>query len=157
CKAVYTGSNPVVRSRSAWSGLWRRSSGPFAPSLHERGRMGPLQYTNGSAVRFIGIGVTRSPIQRHSATTHVKTRMRRTGRGRRLRRGNAVKMKRFGISSVLPGLAAVAIAAAPSPGAEGVDTTPMSAAGETQPTQAPAAPTGTPTRGTVALPSGGQI
>jgi len=66
-------------------------------------------------------------------------------------------MNRFGNSSVLAGLAAaVAIAAAASAGAAGVDATPMSAAGETQPTQAPPAPTGTPTRGTVALP-GGQI
>lgn len=68
-----------------------------------------------------------------------------------------MKMTRFGISSVLAGLAAVAIAAAPSAGAEGVDTTPMSAGGGTQPTQAPAVPTGTPTAGTVALPQGGQI
>ena len=68
-----------------------------------------------------------------------------------------MKMKRFGISSVLAGLAAVAIAAAPSAGAEGVDTTPTSAGGGTQPTQAPAAPTGAPTGGTVALPPGGQI
>ena len=52
-----------------------------------------------------------------------------------------MKMKRFGISLVLAGLAAVAIAAAPSAGAEGVDTTPTSAGGGTQPTEAAAAPT----------------
>lgn len=69
-----------------------------------------------------------------------------------------MKMNRFGISSVLAGLAvAVAIAAAPSAGAAGADATPVSAAGEAQPTQAPPAPTGTPTRGTLALPPGGQI
>ena len=135
--------------------------GRTSAQLNLRGQSGDpraLPYTNGSAVRFIAIGVTRSPIQRHSATTHVKTNMRYAWRGRRLRRGNTLKMNRFGISSVLAGLAAaVAIAATPSAGAAGVDATPMSAAGETQPTQAPPAPTGTPTGGTVALRPGGQI
>lgn len=70
-------------------------------------------------------------------------------------KGNTVKLNRFGIGSVLTGLAAaVAIAAAPSAAAVGLD--PVSAAGETQPTQAPPAP-GAPSRGTVALPPGGQI
>lgn len=67
-------------------------------------------------------------------------------------------MDGFGISSVLAGLAlAAAVAAVPSAGAVDANPTPVSAAGQTQATQAPAAPSGTPTRGTVALPPDGQI
>jgi hypothetical protein len=73
-------------------------------------------------------------------------------------KGNTVKLNRFGIGSVLAGLAAaVAIGAAPSAATAGVDPTPISAAGETQPTQTPPAPTSTSARGTMALPPAGQI
>lgn len=69
-----------------------------------------------------------------------------------------MKVNRFGITSVLAGFAAaVAVAAAPSAAAAGIDPTPVPAAGETQPTQSAPAPTSTATRGTVALPSRGQI
>ena len=68
-----------------------------------------------------------------------------------------MKLNRFGIGSVLAGLAAAVAIGAPPSAAAGVDPTPISAAGETQPTQTQPAPTSTSARGTVALPPGGQI
>ncbi len=67
-------------------------------------------------------------------------------------------MKRFGISSVLAGLAVgVAIAVGTVSRCRGRRRDADIRRGRAQPTQAPPAPTGTPTRGTVALPPGGQI